>query len=54
MKEPQGMTPRERIKNAMDFKKVDIIPWMEAFYEETLLRFLAEGLSVNDTIHGIR
>ena len=38
------MTPRERIRNAMDFKKVDAIPWAESFYEETLLKFFSEGL----------
>jgi uroporphyrinogen decarboxylase len=44
MKEPEGMTPRERVKNAMDFKEVDAIPWCEVFYEETLLKFFSEGL----------
>jgi len=44
MKDAENMTPRERIKNAMDFKEVDVIPWFEAFYEETLLKFFSEGL----------
>jgi len=44
MKELGGMTPRERMKNAMDFKEVDAIPWCESFYEETLLKFFSEGL----------
>lgn len=38
------MTPRERIKNAMDFKTVDSVPWSESFYEETLIKFFSEGL----------
>ena len=38
------MTARERIRNAMDFKKVDAIPWAESFYEETLIKFFSEGL----------
>jgi uroporphyrinogen decarboxylase len=42
------MTPRERIKNAMDFKKVDSIPWSEGFYEETLLKFFSEGLPAHE------
>jgi uroporphyrinogen decarboxylase len=46
MKEPEGMTPRERTKNALAFKEVDGIPWVESFYEETLLKFFSEGLPV--------
>lgn len=38
------MTPRERIKNAMHFKKVDAIPWVELFYEETTLKWFQQGL----------
>jgi uroporphyrinogen decarboxylase len=38
------VNPRERIKNAMDFKDVDAIPWAEEFYVETLNRFFSEGL----------
>jgi len=48
MKETEMLTPRERIKNAMDFKKVDVIPWWEAFYEETLLKFFSEGLPAHE------
>lgn len=42
------MTPRERIRNAMDFKDVDAIPWVESFYEETLMKFFSEGLPANE------
>lgn len=38
------MTPRERIRNAMDFKEVDLVPWAESFYVETLIKFFSEGL----------
>jgi len=44
MKEIEGMTPRERIRNAMDFKEVDLVPWAESFYVETLIKFFSEGL----------
>ena len=42
------MTPRERIRNAMDFKKVDAISWAESFYEETLIKFFSEGLPAHE------
>ena len=42
------MTPRERMKNAMDFKKVDAIPWTENFYVETLTKFFSEGLPARE------
>jgi len=48
MKEPEGTTPRERIKNAADFKKVDVIPWCESFYEDTLIKFFSEGLPAHE------
>jgi len=44
MKEIEGMTPRERIRNAMDFKEVDLVPWAESFYVETLIKLFSEGL----------
>lgn len=44
MKEPEGMTPRERIKNAIHFKKVDAIPWADFFLEETVLKWFQQGL----------
>ena len=42
------MTPRERMKNAMDFKEVDAIPWCESFYEDTLIKFFSEGLPAHE------
>jgi len=38
------VTPRERVKNAMDFRPLDALPWAEFFYEETLTRFFSQGL----------
>jgi uroporphyrinogen decarboxylase len=43
-KHGQGITPRERIRNAMDFKQLDAIPWAEEFYVETVNNFFSEGL----------
>jgi uroporphyrinogen decarboxylase len=38
------MTPRERMRNAMDFRPVDALPWAENFYAETVNRFISEGM----------
>ncbi|MGQ9781381.1 MAG: hypothetical protein ACUVQ8_03900 [Nitrososphaeria archaeon] len=38
------MTPRERIRAVMDFKKPDMLPWCEKFYDETLVKWFGEGL----------
>ncbi|MGD0422078.1 MAG: uroporphyrinogen decarboxylase family protein [Candidatus Bathyarchaeia archaeon] len=48
MKEPEAMTPRERIKNAMDFKKVDSIPWVEGLGEELIMNFISSGVPIQD------
>lgn len=40
--------PRERIKNAMDFRPVDSVPWVENFYEETVNRFIEQGLPAHE------
>ncbi len=32
----------------MDFKKIDAIPWWEYIYEETVLKFLSEGLPLHE------
>jgi hypothetical protein len=47
-KNSQDMTPRERTKNAMDFRPVDSIPWSESFYVETINRFFSEGLPAHE------
>lgn len=46
MKEPEVMTPRERTKNAMDFKEVDSIPWVESLDEELIMNFISSGVPV--------
>jgi len=38
------MTPRERIKAVINFKKPDVLPWIEDFYDETVIRWFKEGL----------
>jgi len=38
------MTPRERMKNVIHFKKPDILPWTESFFSETLNKWFSEGL----------
>lgn len=32
------MTPRERVKAVIHFKKPDVLPWIESFYDETLVK----------------
>lgn len=44
------MTPRERIKAVMDFMKPDILPWCERFYDETLVKWLNEGLPADEVL----
>lgn len=44
------MTPRERIRKAMDFEPVDAIPWAENFYVETVSRFFSQGLPANEVM----
>jgi len=38
------MTPRERIQAAINFRKPDALPWCEKFYDETIVKWLKEGL----------
>ncbi|MDH5439874.1 MAG: hypothetical protein OEZ48_05985 [Candidatus Bathyarchaeota archaeon] len=42
------MTPRERIKAVIDFEKPDVLPWCEAFYDETLVKWFREGLPADE------
>jgi uroporphyrinogen decarboxylase len=44
------MTPRERIKNVINFKKPDMLPWIEIFYDETLVNWIKEGLPIDEVI----
>ncbi len=38
------MTPRERIKAVINFRKPDVLPWIENFYDETVVKWFREGL----------
>lgn len=42
------MTPRERIKAVIHFKKPDILPWIENFYDETIIKWFREGLHADE------
>ncbi|WP_455368197.1 uroporphyrinogen decarboxylase family protein [[Eubacterium] cellulosolvens] len=41
------MTPRERFRATIHFRKPDLIPWLESFYDETLLHWFKQGLSAD-------
>jgi hypothetical protein len=38
------MTPRERIKAVLHHRKPDVLPWLESFYDETILSWFRQGL----------
>jgi len=40
----EGMTPRQRIRNTIRFRRVDMIPWVDQIQDEILVRFMSEGL----------
>ena len=42
------MTPRERINAVINFEKADVLPWCEAFYDETVVRWFREGLPADE------
>jgi hypothetical protein len=42
------MTPRERVKAVIHFKKPDILPWIENFYDETIVKWFREGLHADE------
>lgn len=44
------MTPRERFKMVMNFKKPDQLPWMEMQLDETTLRWIHEGLPIDKVV----
>ncbi len=44
------MTPRERFNAVIHFKKPDILPWTESFFDETITRWLGEGLPAEKVI----
>jgi len=42
------MTPRERFKAVINFRKPDALPWVESFYDEVLLKWFGEGLRAEE------
>lgn len=44
------MKGRERIKNAMNFEKVDRLPWAEMYFDPTTLKWIEEGLPIQEII----
>ncbi|MEM2704210.1 MAG: uroporphyrinogen decarboxylase family protein [Candidatus Bathyarchaeia archaeon] len=42
------MTPRERIKAVINFRKPDVLPWIENFYDETVVKWFREGLPADE------
>ena len=42
------MTPRERINSVIRFKKPDVLPWIEVFEIETILKWIREGLPADE------
>jgi hypothetical protein len=44
------MTPRERLKAVMNHRKPDVLPWCEKFYDETLVKWLGQGLPADKAI----
>ena len=50
MRDSEDMTPRERIRNVIRFRGVDVIPWYESYYIDTVLRWFSEGLPVQKVV----
>ena len=44
------MTPRERIKAVINFRRPDVLPWCEKFYDETIVKWFREGLPADKII----
>jgi uroporphyrinogen decarboxylase len=42
------MTPRERINAVIHFRKPDMLPWIENFYDETVVKWFREGLHADE------
>jgi uroporphyrinogen decarboxylase len=42
------MTPRERIKAVIHFRRPDALPWIENFYDETVVKWFREGLHADE------
>ena len=46
----EEMTPRERFKRVMNFRKADRLPWMEYQWDETTVRWIREGLPIEQVV----
>jgi hypothetical protein len=44
------MTPRERFNRVMNFRKADRLPWMESQLSETTVRWIREGLPIEQVV----
>jgi len=44
------MSPRERIRAVISFRKADVLPWCEKFYDETAVKWFGEGLPADKVI----
>lgn len=42
------MTPRERFNSVIHFRKPDMLPWVESFFDEALLIWFREGLPADE------
>jgi len=42
------MTPRERYKAVIHFRKPDVLPWCESFYDEAILKWFRQGLPADE------
>jgi len=42
-----NLTARERVKAVMNFRKPDVLPWMESYNDGIILRWLREGLPID-------
>jgi hypothetical protein len=51
MQEVDGqMTPRERMKAVLNFRKPDSLPWLESLYDETTMTWFRQGLPTDKVI----
>ena len=44
------MTPRERMKAVMNFRKPDVLPWIESIYDETVMTWFRQGLPTDKIV----
>ena len=44
------MTPRERMKAVLNFRRPDVLPWLESLYDETTMTWFRQGLPTDKVI----